>query len=139
EVPRERACCVGQRLAARELQLVRREWDRDAAELRDPGRERDARPGRMLREVEAERRAGEQRLLRLGPELDRAVEDRVRLGDREVGDPEQVASGERDGEGGGHDQRSFAAATAASTSKGRGRAAGASNEPSRTWAATCSC
>ena len=43
----------------------------------------------------------------------------------EVGDPQQVAAGERDGERRLHDQRSFAAATAAPTSPSRGGAAGA--------------
>ena len=84
EVARQRTRGVGQRLPARQLQLLGREVHGGAAELRHAGRERDTRARRMLREVQAERRAREQRLLRVEPQLDGAVEDRLRFGGAEV-------------------------------------------------------
>src|SRR4051794_27961794 len=138
EVARERARRVGQRLAARELQLLRRKVHRRAAHLHHAGGERDARARRVLREVEAERRTGQQRLLRVGAQLHRVVEDRLCLGGREIGHAQEVAALQRDLQRCGHDQRSFAAATAAETSPSRSPAGGATKVPSRTAPATCS-
>ena len=54
-------------------------------------------------------------------ELGGEVEHRLGLGGDEVGDPQQVATGQRDGERRLHDHRSFAAATADPTSIPRSR------------------
>ena len=89
-----------------------------AAEVRDRDRERDPRPRRVLREVEPERRAGQQRRA-VASQLDRRVEDRLRLCRNEVADPQQVAADERDLQRCRHDQRSRAAVTAAATSMPR--------------------
>ena len=147
EVAGEHARRVGERLAARELQLFGSELDSDAAELRDRNLERDARARRVLAEEEAERTALEQavRLARgLQPlQLVRTVEDRFELGRRQVADPRQRAAAQLDGERlgqRGHPSRSRAAATAAPTSAGpggsRGTASGGTNVPARTCAAT---
>ena len=58
--------------------------------------------------------------------------EKIGLGRDEVRDPQEVAARERGLERGGHDQRSFAAVTAAATSPRRSRAGGASNVPART-------
>src|SRR3954471_16914310 len=93
----------------------------------------------MLREVQTEGRADEQRLLRLLAQLDREVEQRGRLDRSEIRAAQEVAARQGDGSR-QHPQRSFAAATAAATSPMRGAgSAGGSNAPARTVAATCSC
>jgi hypothetical protein len=132
EITREGACSVRQRLTARELQLFRCEVDRGASELRHACRERDAGARRVLREVEAERRTGEERLFRVLAELDRIVEDRFGLGRDEIRAAQEVAADEGDFEGRRHDHRSLAAATAAATSPRRSPAGGASKVPART-------
>ena len=95
-----------------------RQRDRGAAEVRHRDRERDARPRRVLREVEAERRAREERLLRVARAASTA---RSRIASASAGARSEMRSrsrpGERDGQ---HPQRSFAAATAAATSPRRG-------------------
>ena len=115
EIRREHACRVGERLAARELQLLGLERDRRAAELCDRNRERDARARRRLLEQQAERASRQPRLVAVELELGCEVEHRFRLGGREIGGAQEVATCERDGER-AHDQRSCAAATAAPTS-----------------------
>src|SRR5262249_23570367 len=102
---------------------------------RHPGGEGDARARRVLREVEAERRAGQELLLRLLAQLHRVVEDGLRLRRIEVADAKEVAARERDGQ---HPHASFAATPAEPTSPSRGGGAGGSNVRARTLAATCS-
>src|SRR5205823_8548093 len=98
---------------------AREQRDRRAAELGDRDRERDARPGRGLGEEEAERLSRQARL-RVRLERDVEIEDRLDLRRYEVGHAEEVAAGERDRQRGRlHDQRFFAAATAAPTSMPR--------------------
>ena len=100
-----------------------RERDEAAAELDDRDAEGDPRAGRGLPEDQAERPAGEARRA-VELELVGEVEDRLGLRGDEVGDPQQVAAGERDGERRLHSQRSFAAVTAAPTSPSRGASIG---------------
>ena len=112
EVARERARRVGQRLAARELQLLR-------ASARSPCRRAAPSRPRTRRACASSASRSRGRASRPGSsgcfgslaQLDGEVEDRLGLRRREIGDPQQVAPGERDG--GQHPHRSFAAATAA--------------------------
>ena len=136
DVAREHLRRVLERLAARELHLARQQRDRRAAELRHRDRERDPRARRRLAEVEAERAAGEER--RAGSPSAR----RRRRGSRRS----RRARGRRSAAGRGRRAPTALTTSAPSrprprraTSPSRGAAGGASNVPSRTLAATCSC
>ena len=139
DVARQRARRVGQRLAARELQLVGAQRDRRAAEVRHRDRERDARPRRVLREVEAEGRSRARVGGAAPPSARRATSRICSASVRERG--RRCAGGRalRVRRGRAHDQRSLAPATASPTSPSRSPGSGASNVPARTCAATCSC
>ena len=127
DVARQHPGRVGDRLAPRELQLVSAQRQRRAAELRHRGRERDAGSRRRLDEDQAERLPGE-----LGAalvlQLDGQVEHRLDLVRGQVRDPQQVPARHQHRRR-AHDQRSFAAATAAATSPRRLPAGGASKVP----------
>src|SRR5439155_5142704 len=82
---------------------------------------------------------GRPRLVAVELQLGGELETRLGLGGYQVRGPKHVATRARNGESRVHDQRSWAAGTAASTSGRRGGGGGASNVPSRTEAATCSC
>ena len=71
DVARERAGGVGDRLAAPELQLLRRQRDRRRAEPGGGRRERDARPCRRLLEDAGDRPAAERVLVAVGLVLHR--------------------------------------------------------------------
>ena len=109
-----------ERLAARELHLLRGERDEAAAELDDRDPERDPRAGRGLAEDQAERPAREAR--RSGRASARSARSRIASASAGTRSAilQEIAAGERDGERRFHSQRSFAAATAAPTSPSRG-------------------
>ena len=92
DVARENERGVADRLPARELELARAEHHRVAAQLDDAGLERRARTGRGVLEDERDGAAAQDvGRVRLGLELERAVEQRGQLARRQLGSGEEVA------------------------------------------------
>ena len=93
-VARQDARRVGDRLAAAELDVARRQEERVAAQLVGADLERDAGAGGRLHEDHRQRLAGEGLLLVLAaPHPLGQVEEREQLGPGEVRDREEVAVG----------------------------------------------